>query len=50
MINVKALVLSAGLMVGNMLVNGKQGNNMVMEHISVLKVKENQDFGRMVRK
>ena len=50
MINVKVQEHSVGLMVDNMLVNGKQENNMVMELILVLKVKESPDFGRMVRK
>ena len=35
MIKEKAKVLSYGLMVDNTLVNGKQGNNMVLELTSV---------------
>jgi len=50
MISEKAQVLSAGLMVDSMLVNGKLESSMDKVPISVLKDKENQDFGRMVRK
>lgn len=50
MISVKVQVHSAGLTVGSMLVNGKLVSNMVMVLTSVLKDRESQVSGRMVRK
>jgi len=50
MINVKVQELSVGLMVDSMLVSGRLVNNMDMVLILVLKVKENLDSGKMVRK
>ena len=49
MIKNKAMVFSLGLMVANMRANGRMENNMVLEHITLVKVKLRKVSGLMVK-